>query len=120
MRELAGGPSAAHRIGYAAGSAAGLIEIEPGADALAVEALQEFLDAQVGKYPEASIDYIHGDDVVRGLAAGPRRVGFYLPALDKRSLFAAVVSGGVLPRKTFSLGEASEKRFYMEARRIQP
>ena len=120
MRELAGGPSAPHRIGYAAGSTAGLIEIEPGADTLAVEALQEFLDAQVGKYPEASIDYIHGDDVVRSLAAGPRRVGFYLPALDKRSLFAAVNSGGVLPRKSFSLGEASEKRFYMEVRRIEP
>ena len=117
---LSGRSSAAWCIGYAAGPDLGLLEFEPSPGALAVGTLQEFLDAHVGKYPEASIDYIHGDDVVRSLASGPRRVGFYLPALDKGSLFSVVISGGTLPRKTFSLGEASEKRFYMEARRIEP
>ena len=47
-------------------------------------------------------------------------MGFRLPAIDKDSLFPGILSGGVLPRKTFSMGEAEEKRYYLEARRILP
>ena len=97
-----------------------LIEIERAPSNLPVGTLQSFLDAHVEKHAGASIDYIHGADVARRLAAAPHCTGFLLPALDKRELFRSVILDGALPRKTFSMGEADEKRFYLEARRILP
>ncbi len=64
-----------------------------------------------------SIDYVHGEDAVRALA-GEGSTGILVPAMDKSLLFPAVEKDGALPRKTFSMGEAFEKRYYMEARRI--
>ena len=64
------------------------------------------------------IDYIHGEEAVRGLIRDEHAVGILLPAIDKFSLFPAVRKNGPLPRKCFSMGEAHEKRFYMEARTI--
>ena len=79
--------------------------------------LQMFLDEWLKTVRGASIDYIHGSDAVRELS---RRgaVGLLLPAMDKRVLFESVRRGGALPRKTFSMGEACEKRYYLECRRI--
>ena len=84
---------------------------------LAVGVLQSFLDAYLADHP-GSIDYIHGADVTRRLAQAPDAVGFLLSAMEKRQLFRGVVADGVLPRKTFSMGSANEKRFYLEGRRI--
>ncbi|MCX7670128.1 MAG: DUF1015 domain-containing protein, partial [Anaerolineae bacterium] len=85
---------------------------------LPVGTLQNFLDAwgKAGGY--ARIDYVHGSDVVERLGAQPGNIGFYVPTIAKSSFFKTVIVDGVLPRKTFSMGEAREKRFYMEARRI--
>ena len=68
---------------------------------------------------QLAVGYIHGEDVVRRLAAQPDTVGFLLPAMGKEELFPAVIRDGALPRKTFSMGEAHDKRFYLEARRIR-
>jgi hypothetical protein len=65
-----------------------------------------------------AIDYVHGDDVLIDLSSKPGNVGFYLPAMSKDELFRTVILDGALPRKTFSMGEAHEKRFYLEARKI--
>jgi hypothetical protein len=64
------------------------------------------------------IDYVHGDDTLARLAREPGCAGVLLPALDKSALLRMVVREGVLPRKTFSMGEAHEKRYYVEARRL--
>jgi len=85
---------------------------------LPVGTLQGFLDAWLKSGSAAKIDYVHGDDVVVRLGSQPGNVGFYLPAMSKHDLFKTVILDGVLPRKTFSMGEARDKRFYMEARRI--
>ncbi len=85
---------------------------------LAVAVLQEFLDAWM-KENKCEIDYIHGDDEVAELAQAPNAVGFLLPSMEKHQLFRGVISGGVLPRKTFSMGHAREKRYYLEGRRIK-
>ncbi len=85
---------------------------------LAVGTLQGFLDGWLKQGGAGSIDYVHGSDVVRQLGAQAGNLGFYLPAMDKGDLFKTVILDGSLPRKTFSMGEAHEKRFYMEARRI--
>ena len=81
---------------------------------LAVGLLQKFLDEQ-----DCEIDYIHGEEEVKRLSAEPGNVGFLLPKPGKSELFCTVIQDGALPRKTFSMGEANEKRFYMEAKRIQ-
>ena len=82
---------------------------------LAVATLQRVLDAYLPTVG-GRIDYIHGADVVEQLAAQPGCVGFLLPAMGKQELFPTVIHDGVLPRKTFSMGEAQDKRFYLEAR----
>jgi len=62
------------------------------------------------------MDYIHGEDSVVELGEKRGNIGFFLPALDKNGFFKAIAHGGILPRKTFSMGEAYEKRFYLEAK----
>ena len=84
-----------------------------------VATLQTYLDDFLARHPEAEIDYIHGDDVLRHLAAAPAAIGFLLPPLDKSTFFHAVNTLGILPRKTFSMGHAHEKRFYMECRALR-
>ncbi len=85
---------------------------------LAVAILQEFLDEWMKDNP-CEIDYIHGDDEVAELARQENAVGFLLPSMEKHQLFRGVISGGVLPRKTFSMGHAREKRYYLEGRKIK-
>ena len=86
--------------------------------AIPCETIQLFLDDFLQHHPKAVIDYIHGDQALRKLAQQKDSVGFLLPEIDKRDFFHFVKTLGVLPRKTFSMGEADEKRFYMECRRI--
>ena len=86
--------------------------------AIPCETIQKFLDDFLARHPGAEIDYIHGEQSLRSLAKAPGAVGFLLPEIDKKSFFSDVKKLGVLPRKTFSMGEADEKRFYMEAKEI--
>ena len=85
---------------------------------LPVGTLQTFLDAWGKEGGFGKIDYVHGAEVAVRLGSQPGNLGFYLPAIEKSSFFKTVILDGALPRKTFSMGEAKEKRFYMEARRI--
>ena len=62
-------------------------------------------------------DYIHGEDSVRKLAVN-NAVGILVPGISKDTFFSTIETEGVFPRKTFSMGEAFEKRFYLEARKI--
>ncbi len=87
---------------------------------LAAGTLQDFLDPFLKSSPGLGIDYIHGTESLLALAAKPGNLGLYLPPIDKSGFFATLVRDGVMPRKTFSMGEAPEKRFYVEARKIVP
>lgn len=93
------------------------ITVKKPSNTLEVGTLQKFLDDYVKK-TDAKIDYIHGSDVVKSLAKESDRIGFILPSMKKSDLFPAIKNDGVLPRKTFSIGEAFEKRFYLECRKI--
>ncbi len=87
---------------------------------LPVGTLQNFLDDYIAKHPKARVDYIHGADEALALAdARPDAVAFLLPPIRKESLFVTIIHDGMLPRKTFSMGEAHDKRFYLEARKIR-
>lgn len=79
---------------------------------LSVGSVQMFLDS-IG----ADTDYIHGEDSVRKLAT-KGNTGILLPDISKDAFFETIAKEGVFPRKTFSMGEAFEKRFYLEAKRI--
>jgi len=100
------------------GQAHGVIEIDNPSSNLPVGTLQAFLDVFIKSGGAEKIDYVHGADVTAQLGSLPGNAGFYLPGMHKSELFKTVILDGALPRKTFSLGEAREKRFYMEARKI--
>lgn len=82
--------------------------------ALCVGTLQTFLDEK-----GYEVDYIHGADVTEKLSQAENTIGFLLPAMEKGDLFRGVIADGALPRKTFSMGEAADKRFYFEAKKIK-
>jgi hypothetical protein len=95
-----------------------VVEIENPTSNLAVGTLQSFLDDFLAGGGASKIDYLHGKCVLCKLTSPPDSIGFYLPHMEKSDLFKTVILDGALPRKTFSMGEAREKRFYMESRRI--
>lgn len=100
-----------------AGGFALLTFTKPGSQ-LPTGTLQAFLDDWISSGKGGRIDYVHGEEVVLSLGSQPNTLGFYLPAMPKNDLFRTVILDGALPRKTFSMGEARDKRFYMECRRI--
>lgn len=86
---------------------------------LPIGTLQSFIDRYTNEHPEVEVDYIHGKSVVKKLASRSNTLGFIYEGLKKDDLFAAIVADGSLPRKTFSMNEADEKRFYIESRKIK-
>ncbi|MCY3620746.1 MAG: DUF1015 domain-containing protein [Gammaproteobacteria bacterium] len=109
-----------HRLPYRTATTFGVLEIDAPALKLETATLHAFLDRYLEENGAARIDYIHGEAALADLCRTEGRIGFILPAMDKHDLFASVVEEGATPRKTFSLGEAHEKRFYLECRRIRP
>lgn len=95
-----------------------VIRISQPTSNLPVGTLQAFLDGFFRQKGAERIDYVHGEDVVGQLGEQAGNAGFYLPGMDKSDLFKTVILDGALPRKTFSMGEAHEKRYYMESRKI--
>ena len=85
---------------------------------LGVGTVDEFVEYFLENHPEARVDYVHDEAAVRSFCEKEGAVGMLLPAMRKGDLFRGVVLGGVLPRKTFSMGHAEEKRYYIECRRI--
>ena len=112
--------SGEHTIPYRTATETGVVRIERPPARLESASLHGFLDPFLDRHDDASVDYIHGDDVLTDLTTTEGRVGFLLPVMDKHDVFRSVVEEGATPRKTFSLGEADEKRFYLECRRIRP
>jgi hypothetical protein len=123
LRELVKEPGPKRRLGFVSGGTCLVFETE--APGLATVSLQPLLDSFIagGEGPAApSIDYIHGEEELIRLAAGQQgrrpATGILLPPIRKEGLFETLARSGPLPRKSFSLGEACEKRFYFECRRL--
>jgi hypothetical protein len=111
-------PAAQQTAGLICAGGCFLLRFDRPTSNLPVGTLQAFLDGWLKEGGAEKIDYVHGDDVVCRLGAQPGHAGFYLPAMAKEDLFKTVILDGALPRKTFSMGAAREKRFYLEARQI--
>lgn len=114
------GEGEGHRLRYFYAGRQGTITIANPEYQLPVATLQSFLDGWLNEHTEAEVDYIHGADIAVELAEKPQSIAFLLPAMEKTELFPSVIHDGVLPRKTFSIGEAKDKRFYLEGRCIRP
>jgi hypothetical protein len=105
-----------NRFGFVESGALSILDT-PNA-ALAVSRLQPALDAFLAANPDVRIDFIHGTEEVFRLGKEANTVSILLPPVEKDSFFTTIAAGGPLPRKSFSMGEASEKRFYMECRAL--
>ncbi len=86
---------------------------------LPVAGLQAFLDGYIAAHPGVEVDYIHGEESLRTVCRQRKGLGFLFEGMSKSGLFVSIKADGVLPRKTFSMGEAYDKRYYIEARRIK-
>ena len=84
---------------------------------LTVGTIDAFIEYFMARHIEARVDYVHDEPAVRALCR-QGGVAFLMPPFEKSDLFKGIVMGGVLPRKTFSMGHAEEKRYYMECRNI--
>ena len=107
-----------HKFGYIINNTISVISITKPECNLAVGELQRFLDQWICLPNAEKIDYVHGADITVELGNRHGNCGFYLPPMEKNDLFKTVIIDGALPRKTFSMGEAKEKRFYLEGRKI--
>jgi len=107
-----------HKFGLIYGSTFSVVEVQNPSNNLPVGTLQSFLDSILYENCAEKIDYVHGSEITCTLGSKPGNCGFYLPAMQKNQLFKTVILDGALPRKTFSMGEAFEKRFYLEGRKI--
>ena len=95
------------------------VEIPTPDKQLTVGTVQDFLDGYVAVHPEVRVDYIHGEKALATLSSAPDAIGFLFDGMHKSELFRTVIFDGALPRKTFSMGHAKDKRYYLEARKIK-
>ncbi len=107
-----------HSVSFVTNGTAGVLVVKDPKLTLEVATLQAFLDAYLPDKKNSKIDYIHGKKVVSELGSTPGNIGFFLEPMAKQDLFKTIIRDGALPRKTFSMGEADEKRFYLECRKI--
>lgn len=105
-------------IYWQAGDKNGVFYVHSPEGMLPVGIVQDFLDGYLAEHP-GIIDYIHGDDALRQLSEQDGSIGLLMPPVEKNAFFQGIIAGGTLPRKTFSMGHAQEKRYYLEARKIK-
>jgi len=113
------GTMPAQHVTYIGQHLGGDLTFEHPTKQLTVGTLQDFLDVYVKAHPGVEVDYIHGENSVRALSDRPDAIGFLFDGMGKDQLFRTVIYDGALPRKTFSMGHAEDKRYYLEARAIQ-
>ena len=101
---------------FYAGGQGEAVFTEP-SSAVTAGTLQRFIDNYIDDYGEGSCDYIHGEAELKALCKEDGVIGFIFDGISKEGLFRDIISGGILPRKSFSIGAADDKRFYLEARR---
>ena len=112
------GDAQSQNIDYICSDKCGTLTAEHPIKQLTVGTLQDFLDAYIAAHAGASVDYIHGEGSVKSLVS-ESSVGFLFSGMSKSELFKTVIYDGALPRKTFSMGHAEDKRYYLECRKIK-
>ena len=113
------GDAEAQHLDYVFGKQTGTLTVERPEQQLTVGTLQQFIDEYLRTHEGAEVDYIHGEASVKALAAKEHAIGFLFDGMSKDQLFRTVIYDGALPRKTFSMGHATDKRYYLECRKIK-
>ncbi len=106
------------KFGYCDADGCSVIVLQQPKASIAAGTLQLVIDSLLA-HKLATVDYIHGVDVTANLGRKKGNIALILPDVSKATFFDTIIKDNALPRKTFSMGEAHEKRYYMEARRIQ-
>ena len=122
LREYASnldGAEKAQKVDYVHAGGVGSVIFRRPVQQLTVGTLQAFIDEYVASHVGASVDYIHGEAATEALAKREGAIGFLFEGMSKDQLFKTVICDGALPRKTFSMGHAEDKRYYLECRRIK-
>ncbi|MCL2124703.1 MAG: DUF1015 domain-containing protein [Oscillospiraceae bacterium] len=102
---------------WVSGGESGIVGVAAGCIGDMLDGLVDFMD-NYARAKSCDIDYIHGAESVEHLARSEGCVGLILPSMDKSELFRTVANGGVFPKKSFSVGHAKDKRYYLECREI--
>ncbi len=113
------GKGAPQEIEFIGAGERGMIKAMTPTQQLPVGTLQMFIDDYCEMHPRASVDYIHGEDATRRISRRENAIGFIFDGMTKSQLFKTVMLDGALQRKTFSMGHACDKRYYLESRRIK-
>ena len=122
LREYASnldGAESAQKVDYVHAGGEGSVVFRHPSQQLTVGTLQAFIDEYVASHKGASVDYIHGEAATEALARKEGAIGFLFDGMSKDQLFKTVICDGALPRKTFSMGHAEDKRYYLECRKIK-
>ena len=112
------GTADAQTINFVSASLEGTLTVATPVRQLTVGTLQDFIDEYIKSHKGAEVDYIHGITSTETLARREGAIGFIFDGMGKADLFKTVIFDGALPRKTFSMGHAEDKRYYLEARKI--
>ena len=113
------GSAKVQKISYVYGDRKGELVAKAPVRQLTVGTLQDFIDGYLKSHEGAEVDYIHGEASTLALAGGDGAIGFLFEGMSKSELFRTVIYDGALPRKTFSMGHAEDKRYYLECRKIK-
>ncbi len=113
------GHGAPQRVEFVSRKGEGSIEISHPSSMLPVGSVQQFLDEYCMSRPNVKVDYIHGLETARSLADRENTVALIFEGMKKNELFGTVIADGALPKKTFSMGHARDKRYYLECRKIR-
>ena len=112
------GTASAQTVRYVSADSEGTLTVDAPVRQLTVGTLQDFIDEYIKSHKGVEVDYIHGINSTETLARREGAIGFVFDGMGKADLFKTVIFDGALPRKTFSMGHAEDKRYYLEARKI--
>lgn len=118
-KNLCGAEEREQRVEYMYGDVKGEIVIKSPECQLTVGSVQQFIDSYIKTHEGVEVDYIHGLQSTYALSQKPNAVGLTFDGMEKNQLFLTVICDGALPRKTFSMGHAEDKRYYIECRKIK-
>lgn len=118
-KNLCGGADTEQVVEYAYGDVRGKVVFGSPECQLTVGSVQQFIDGYIKTHKDATVDYIHGLNSAYALAKKENAVALTFDGMGKDQLFRTVICDGALPRKTFSMGHAEDKRYYIECRRIK-
>ena len=115
--EAAAGAQSGRKLRWVSGGRQGEIALRGDSLGSFIAAFQETLDAYLAENA-GTVDYIHDDSAALEFAKQDGAIAFIMPQMEKADLFKTVASNGVFPKKSFSIGHARDKRYYLECRRI--